>query len=166
MSLIISAAAAAACCYSYYITTVGVNVLKVPLNIHRLVERVGIELLKRLDPSIVILLLTTIGSNHTATFNWEGNLKWRNTSKAPKAVSLQHMKPTTTTPCLGEVTGTMTDTTYSSEEGDCALVKGICFTFPSSVPDWVDCSILLSARGPQWKAQLYSIVLSQLSQPI
>jgi hypothetical protein len=108
------------CCvyYSYFIITVGENVLKVPLNIHTFLERVGIELLKRLQPSIVILLLTTIGSSHTATFNWEGNLKWRNTSKAPKAVSLQHMKLTTTRPCLGEVTDTVTHTTHSSVEWD------------------------------------------------
>jgi hypothetical protein len=43
--------------------TVGGNVLKVPLNILILVERVVIELLKRVEPSIVVLLLTTIGSH-------------------------------------------------------------------------------------------------------
>jgi hypothetical protein len=48
---------------SYFIISVGENVLKVPLNIHTLLERVGIELLKRVESSIVILLLTTIRRN-------------------------------------------------------------------------------------------------------
>jgi hypothetical protein len=54
---------------NYLIIAVGENVLKVLLNIHTFLERVGIELLKRLEPSIMILLMTTIGSNHAATFN-------------------------------------------------------------------------------------------------
>jgi hypothetical protein len=79
------------------------------LNIHTFLERVGIELLKRVEPSIVVLLLTTIGSNHpgTATFNRYTERGGQDTtSKAPKAVSLQHINPTTTTSCIGEVTGT------------------------------------------------------------
>jgi hypothetical protein len=32
-------------------------------NIHTLIERLGIEVLKRVEPSMVDLLLTTIGSN-------------------------------------------------------------------------------------------------------
>jgi hypothetical protein len=43
--------------------TVGENVLKVPMNIDTYLVRVGIEVLKRVEPSIVVLLLATIGSN-------------------------------------------------------------------------------------------------------
>jgi hypothetical protein len=53
--------------YTYFTIPVVENVFEVALNIHTLFERVGIELLKRLEHSIVVLLLTTIGYNHPCT---------------------------------------------------------------------------------------------------
>jgi hypothetical protein len=49
--------------YSYVTISLVDNVLKAPLNIHRLLERLGIEVLKRVEASSVVLLLTTLGSN-------------------------------------------------------------------------------------------------------
>jgi hypothetical protein len=49
--------------YSYVTISLVDNVLKAPLNIHTLLERLGIEVLERVDFSSVVLLLTTIVSN-------------------------------------------------------------------------------------------------------
>jgi hypothetical protein len=90
---------------------------------HTLLEILALELLERVELSMVGHLLTTKGSNQlsqaliqiAATFNRyteRGSEQLHGT----KAVSPQHMKLTTTTPCLGEVTGTVKLTTHSSVE--------------------------------------------------
>jgi hypothetical protein len=83
-------------------------------------------------------------------------------------MSLQHMKLTTTTPCLGEVTGTVKHTTHYSVEWDSFECRQLLhFSFFRARLSW-SYSIVLSARRPQciWKAQLSSIVISQLSQAL